>query len=176
MPVNHNEWPCLRASTRISWKPRTCFPYNDEKEHSIYTLLSRYTVHVSTDPVVSWPATSIDSRSSRSCTLDTCHQIAPSKGLQTRLITNESSKEMPWTWIWSDNLKGNPQSKNQNWLSCKKIQDHKCIATLDGDAEHDIFDDYYISQENNRNEKTTNWSPDLPLPTMARESLGHESK
>ena len=37
---------------------------------------SRYMVHVSTLPVVSWPATSMDSRSSRSCVLLTSSREA----------------------------------------------------------------------------------------------------
>jgi hypothetical protein len=37
---------------------------------------SRYMVHVSTEAVVSWPATSMDSRSSRSCVEDTSSRAA----------------------------------------------------------------------------------------------------
>jgi hypothetical protein len=36
----------------------------------------RYMVHVSTEAVVSWPATSMDSRSSRSCVEDTSSRAA----------------------------------------------------------------------------------------------------
>ncbi len=36
----------------------------------------RYRVQVSTEPVVSWPATSMDSRSSRSCRASTASRVA----------------------------------------------------------------------------------------------------
>ena len=39
-------------------------------------LANRYVVHVSTDPVVSCPATSIDNKSSRSCSAVTSSRLA----------------------------------------------------------------------------------------------------
>lgn len=55
--------------------------------YSSDTLLRRYKVQVNTEPVVSWPATNIDKRSSRNCTLETCKF----KSYDIRLIVKEEA-------------------------------------------------------------------------------------
>eukprot|EP01018_Ginkgo_biloba_P020264 Gb_11859 [translate_table: standard] len=65
MSVNFGFLPCSTLSISSCAFPK-----------AIGFWLRRYAVHVKTEPVVSWPATSIDRRSSRSWILETSSRLA----------------------------------------------------------------------------------------------------